>query len=72
MPQAPNKLRTRAEVRYILIELRNERAMSALRHRDAYRHDVSHDEKTCMVCQENLGAIEALESAVRHFGGRRG
>lgn len=72
MPQAPNKLLSRAEIRNILTDLRNEEAVTLVRHRDAFRKSSDHDEEKCPICENLRGRIDGLEYAIRHFGGRRG
>jgi hypothetical protein len=71
MPHAPNKLLSRAEVRNILRSLAKECSRMQVVHRDAFRHDPSHDEKTCRFCSNWQGEIDGLERAISHFGGRR-
>lgn len=70
MPQAENRLHSRAEIRNILRTLGNNVARRIVFHRDAFRNDSKHDEQTCKICIRMKGEIEALEDARRHFGGR--
>jgi hypothetical protein len=70
MPQAPNKLFSRGEIRCILRDLANDRARMIVVHRDSFRNDEAHVEATCKTCHEWRGHVEGLEWAIKHFGGR--
>ena len=72
MSQAPNKLYSRGEIRNELRQLANDWGRLLMMHRDAFRKNPSHDETVCHFCDHWKSAIEALERAIRHFGGRRG
>ena len=71
MPQAPNRLFSRAEIRWIIRERANELSMAFRSHGDLAHNPAITNFSACALCSNFRGELNALEDMYRHFGGRR-